>query len=41
MEEVEVEGRDSFHPEIPMKWAFFEDGGRMEGREFGIHPKVD
>jgi hypothetical protein len=31
MEDVEVEGRDSFHPKIPMKRAFFEEGGRMEG----------
>jgi hypothetical protein len=23
-------GKDSFHPKIPMKWAIFEDGGRME-----------
>jgi hypothetical protein len=31
MEGMEVEGRDSFHPKIPMKWAIFEAGGRMEG----------
>jgi hypothetical protein len=34
MEGVEVEGRDSFHQKIPMKWAIFEEGGRME-EEFG------
>jgi hypothetical protein len=31
MEGVKVEGRDSFHQKIPMKWAIFEVGGRMEG----------
>jgi hypothetical protein len=30
-EGVEVEGRDSFHLKIPMKWAFFEESGRTEG----------
>jgi hypothetical protein len=32
---LEVEGRDSFHQKIPMKWAIFEEGGRMEG-DFAI-----
>jgi hypothetical protein len=32
MEEMEVEGRDSFHPQTPMDREIGEKCGRMEGR---------
>jgi hypothetical protein len=38
MKGVEVEGRGSFHPKIPMKRAIFEPGGRTEG-VFRYSPK--
>jgi hypothetical protein len=39
MKGVEVEGRDSFHPKIPMKRAIFEPSGRTEG-VFRYSPKL-